>query len=109
MTSQAQAAIDWPHTPEGQAASGFNARKSGIHAESHISPGENPGEIEALYRTHLRLSLTSASQIVLVDAPIRRLQAKWVRSMGRKRFRFLRDAASKWVRLVIPPTAAGAL
>src|SRR6266478_4991208 len=37
-----------PITPEGKAASSLNALKSGIDAWSHIIPGEDPAELEAL-------------------------------------------------------------
>jgi len=37
-----------PVTPEGKARSSLNALKSGIDAWSHIIPGEDPAELEAL-------------------------------------------------------------
>ena len=37
-----------PVTPEGKARSSLNALKSGIDAWSHIIPGEDPAQLEAL-------------------------------------------------------------
>src|SRR3989442_13216260 len=37
-----------PTSPEGKARSSLNALKSGIDAWSHIIPGEDPAELEAL-------------------------------------------------------------
>jgi hypothetical protein len=41
-----------PRTPEGKAASRFNALKHGVHAESQIIPGEDPAELDALTHSY---------------------------------------------------------
>ena len=41
-----------PRTPEGKAASRFNALQYGIHAESQCIPGEDPAELAALTRDY---------------------------------------------------------
>lgn len=37
-----------PRTPEGKAATRFNALKTGIHAQSHVIPGEDAAELAEL-------------------------------------------------------------
>ncbi len=37
-----------PRSPEGKAASRFNALKSGVYASAQVIPGEDPAELEAL-------------------------------------------------------------
>ena len=37
-----------PRSPEGKAASRFNALKSGIDAQAQVIPGEDPAQLEAL-------------------------------------------------------------
>ena len=43
-----------PTSPEGKARSALNALKSGIDAWSHIIPGEDPAELEALTAAFLQ-------------------------------------------------------
>jgi hypothetical protein len=57
-----------PKSPEGKAASSLNALKSGIDAWSHIIPGEDPAELEALttaFLLHFRPA--DPNQLALVD------------------------------------------
>ncbi|HEY7391218.1 MAG TPA: hypothetical protein VH640_22065 [Bryobacteraceae bacterium] len=60
-----------PRTPEGKAASRFNALKSGIHAEAQIIPGEDPAELEALSTGyHDQFHPASPIECFLVDTLI---------------------------------------
>ena len=56
-----------PTSPEGKAASSLNALKSGIDAYSHIIPGEDPAELEALTAQFLlHYKPTGPTQLSLV-------------------------------------------
>ena len=65
-----------PKSPEGKAASSLNALKSGIDAWSHIIPGEDPAELEALtaeFLLHYRPA--GPTELSLVDTLI---SAEWI-------------------------------
>jgi hypothetical protein len=71
-----------PTTPEGKAASSLNALKSGIDAWSHIIPGEDPAELEALtaaFMLHFRPA--DPIQLSLVDTLI---SAEWTQRRLRR-------------------------
>jgi hypothetical protein len=71
-----------PITPEGKAACSLNALKSGIHAESHIIPGENRAELEALTAAFLlEFQPTGPNQVALVDTLI---AAEWTQRRLRR-------------------------
>src|ERR1051326_6390824 len=60
-----------PKSPEGKAASSLNALKSGIDAWSHIIPGEDPAELEALTAAfHLHYRPADPTELSLVDTLI---------------------------------------
>src|SRR6185369_17012940 len=60
-----------PTTPEGKARSALNALKSGIDAWSHIIPGEDPAELEALSAQYLlHFQPADPNQFALVDTLI---------------------------------------
>ena len=60
-----------PKSPEGKAASSLNALKSGIDAWSHIIPGEDPAELEALTAAfHLHYRPAGPTELSLVDTLI---------------------------------------
>jgi hypothetical protein len=60
-----------PTTPEGKARSSLNALKSGIDAWSHIIPGEDPAELEALTAAFLlHFHPADPNQLSLVDTLI---------------------------------------
>src|SRR5713226_8953725 len=64
-----------PTSREGKAASSLNALKSGIHARSHIIPGEDPAELEALTAAFLlEFQPAGPNQLALVDTLI---AAEW--------------------------------
>src|SRR5260370_36592795 len=57
-----------PKSPEGKAISSLNALKSGIDAWSHIIPGEDPAEFEALaIAFHFHYRPADPTQLALVD------------------------------------------
>jgi hypothetical protein len=71
-----------PTSPEGKAASSLNALKSGIDAHSHIIPGENPAELEALtaaFLLHYRPA--DPNQLSLVDTLI---STEWIQRRLRR-------------------------
>src|SRR6266852_644630 len=71
-----------PTSPQGKAASSVNALKSGIDAWSHIIPGEDPAELEALtaaFVLHFRPS--DPNQLSLVDTLI---SAEWTQRRLRR-------------------------
>jgi len=71
-----------PTSPEGKAACSLNALKSGIHAESHIIPGENRAELEALTAVFLlEFQPTGPNQVALVDTLI---AAEWTQRRLRR-------------------------
>jgi hypothetical protein len=58
-----------PRTEPGKAASRLNALKTGIDARSHVIPGEDPGDLEALTIEHYdRFQPAAPEQRFLVDA-----------------------------------------
>jgi hypothetical protein len=60
-----------PRTPEGKAASRFNALKSGIDAQAQIIPGEDPANLEALVAEYQQRFDVSAPECrMLVDTLI---------------------------------------
>jgi len=71
-----------PVTPEGKARSSLNALKSGIDAWSHIIPGEDPAELEALteqFLLHYRPA--DPVQLSLVDTLI---STEWIQRRLRR-------------------------
>jgi len=71
-----------PTSPEGKAASSLNALKSGIHATSHIIPGENPAELAALTAAFLlEFQPADPNQLALVDTLI---AAEWTQRRLRR-------------------------
>jgi hypothetical protein len=71
-----------PTSPEGKAASSLNALKSGIDAWSHIIPGEDPAELEALtaaFLLHYRPA--GPSQLALVDTLV---STEWIQRRLRR-------------------------
>src|SRR6266496_1248910 len=71
-----------PITPEGKAASSLNALKSGIHAHSHIIPGEDPAELEAFTAAFLlHHQPADPNQLALVDTLI---AAEWTQRRLRR-------------------------
>jgi hypothetical protein len=71
-----------PITPEGKAATSLNALKTGIHARSHIIPGEDPAALEALTAAFLlQFQPTDANQLALVDTLI---AAEWTQRRLRR-------------------------
>ena len=71
-----------PTSPEGKAASSLNALKSGIDAWSHIIPGEDPAELEALtaaFLLHFRPA--DPNQLSLVDTLI---STEWIQRRLRR-------------------------
>jgi hypothetical protein len=60
-----------PRTPEGKAASRFNALKSGIDAQAQIITGEDPANLDALVAEYQQRFDTSAPECrMLVDTLI---------------------------------------
>jgi hypothetical protein len=60
-----------PTSPAGKARSALNALKSGIDAWSHIIPGEDPAELEALTAAfHLQYQPANPTELSLVDTLI---------------------------------------
>src|SRR5437899_4074 len=71
-----------PTSPEGKAASSLNALKSGIDAWSHIIPGEDPAELEALTAAFvLHFRPADPVQLSLVDTLI---SAEWTQRRLRR-------------------------
>ena len=71
-----------PTSPEGKAASSLNALKSGIDAWSHIIPGEDPAELEALTAQFLlHFVPADPNQLALVDTLI---SAEWTQRRLRR-------------------------
>src|SRR6266705_645907 len=71
-----------PTSPEGKAASSLNALKSGIDAWSHIIPGEDPAELEALTaQSLLHYKPTGPIQLSLVDTLI---STEWIQRRLRR-------------------------
>jgi hypothetical protein len=71
-----------PTSPEGKAASSLNALKSGIDAWSHIIPGEDPAELEALTaRFLLHYRPADPNQLSLVDTLI---STEWIQRRLRR-------------------------
>jgi hypothetical protein len=71
-----------PKSREGKAASSLNALKSGIDAWSHIIPGEDPAELEALtaqFLLHYRP--TGPTELSLVDTLI---STEWIQRRLRR-------------------------
>jgi hypothetical protein len=90
MTSQAQIDANrlnsqkstGPTSPEGKGASSLNALKSGIHANSHIIPGEDPAALEALTAAFLlHHQPADPNQLALVDTLI---AAEWTQRRLRR-------------------------
>ena len=58
-----------PTSPEGKAASRFNALKTGIHAQSQVIPGEDSAELDALITDYYcRFPPADAFERSLVDS-----------------------------------------
>jgi len=71
-----------PTSPEGKAASSLNALKSGIDAWSHIIPGEDPAELEALTAAfHNHYQPADPTQLALVDTLI---STEWIQRRLRR-------------------------
>src|SRR5256885_6343027 len=71
-----------PTSPQGKAASSLNALKSGIDAWSHIIPGEDPAELEALTAVFvLHFQPADPVQLSLVDTLI---SAEWTQRRLRR-------------------------
>ncbi len=71
-----------PTSPQGKAASSLNALKSGIDAWSHIIPGEDPAELEALTaRFLLHHRPADPNQLSLVDTLI---STEWIQRRLRR-------------------------
>jgi len=71
-----------PKSPEGKAASSLNALKSGIDAWSHIIPGEDPAELEALtaaFQLHYRPA--GPTELSLVDTLV---STEWIQRRLRR-------------------------
>jgi hypothetical protein len=60
-----------PRSPAGKAVSRFNALKSGIDAESHVIPGEDPAKLETLVAEYqARFDTSAPERRMLVDTMI---------------------------------------
>src|SRR5713101_2210307 len=71
-----------PKSPEGKAASSLNALKSGIDAWSHIIPGEDPAELEALTAAFLlHYQPAGPTELSLVDTLI---STEWIQRRLRR-------------------------
>jgi hypothetical protein len=71
-----------PKSPEGKATSALNALKSGIDAWSHIIPGEDPAELEALTAAfHNHYQPADPTQLALVDTLI---STEWIQRRLRR-------------------------
>src|SRR6266851_4816919 len=71
-----------PTSPEGKAASSLNALKSGIDARSHVIPGEDPAELEALTATYLlHYRPAGPTELSLVDTLI---STEWIQRRLRR-------------------------
>ena len=56
-----------PRTPEGKAATRFNALKSGIDAQAQVISGEHPAQLEAPRRIPGALDASVSERRMLVD------------------------------------------
>src|ERR1017187_3518263 len=57
-----------PRSPEGKAASRFNALKSGIDAQAEVIPSEDPAQLETLLAEYReRFDTSTAERRMLVD------------------------------------------
>ena len=64
-----------PRSAEGKAASRFNALKTGIHAKSHVIPGEDPDDLDRLVAEYFDLHRpANATERFLVESLI---HAEW--------------------------------
>src|ERR1700732_1235215 len=90
MSSQAQISANrlnsekstGPTSSKGKAASSLNALKTGIHAASHIIPGENPAALDALAAAFLlQFQPADPNQLALVDTLI---AAEWTQRRLRR-------------------------
>src|SRR5258708_1951743 len=71
-----------PTSPEGKARSSLNALKSGIDAWSHIIPGEDPAELEALTAAfHQHYQPSDPIQLSLVDTLV---STEWIQRRLRR-------------------------
>src|SRR5216684_2081751 len=71
-----------PTSPEGKARSALNALKSGIDAWSHIIPGEDPAELEALTEQFLlHYQPADPVQLSLVDTLV---STEWIQRRLRR-------------------------
>src|SRR5580765_8454916 len=71
-----------PTSPEGKARSSLNALKSGIDAWSHIIPGEDPAELEALTTAfHYQYQPCGPTELSLVDTLI---STEWIQRRLRR-------------------------
>ena len=71
-----------PTSPEGKAASSLNALKSGIDAWSHIIPGEDAAELEALTTAfHRHYQPAGPTELALVDTLI---STEWIQRRLRR-------------------------
>jgi hypothetical protein len=71
-----------PTSPEGKARSSLNALKSGIDAWSHIIPGEDPAELEALTAAfHLHYRPAGPTELSLVDTLV---STEWIQRRLRR-------------------------
>jgi len=71
-----------PTSPEGKARSALNALKSGIDAWSHIIPGEDPAELEALTKQFLlHYQPADPVQLSLVDTLV---STEWIQRRLRR-------------------------
>jgi hypothetical protein len=65
-----------PRSPEGKAASRFNALKSGIDAQAQVIPGEDPDQLEVLVAEYQeRFSTATPERRLLVDTLV---TAEWL-------------------------------
>ena len=65
-----------PRSPEGKAASRFNALKSGIDAKAQVIPGEDPDQLEVLVAEYQeRFSTAAPERRLLVDTLV---TAEWL-------------------------------
>ena len=71
-----------PTSPEGKARSSLNALKSGIDAWSHIIPGEDPAELEALTAAfHNHYQPAGPTELSLVDTLV---STEWIQRRLRR-------------------------
>src|SRR5690349_15718357 len=71
-----------PTSPEGKARSSLNALKSGIDAWSHIVPGEDPAELQALTAAfHNHYQPAGPTELSLVDTLV---STEWIQRRLRR-------------------------